>query len=97
MLSRVTVIISLILSSWTICAAEIYLPDPTDNPRDDIQIIEGRERIIYEYRVNGVLMAIKVVPRKGKPYYMVPADGKPHYESINHKKNLYPKWVILEW
>jgi len=64
---------------------------------DDIEIIEGEERTIYEYRNNGVLMMIKIVPKVGRPYYMVPADGSAHYQSLDHKKKLYPQWVIVEW
>lgn len=69
----------------------------TEDTRDDIEIVEGEDRTIYEYRTNGVLMMIKVVPKKGRPYYMVPADGSPHYEGIDKAETLYPRWVILEW
>ncbi len=70
-----------------------------DGPRksDDIEIIEGKDRTIYEYRSNGVLLLIKVVPKKGRPYYLAPADGSPHYEGLETHKNLYPQWVIVEW
>ncbi len=64
---------------------------------DDIEIVEGEQRTIYEYRNNGILMMIKIVPKVGRPYYMVPADGSAHYQSLDHKKKLYPQWVILEW
>lgn len=62
----------------------------------DVEIVSGEDRVIYEYRVNGVVTAIKVVPRSGRPYYMVPTDGSPHYE-INHDAKLYPKWILVEW
>lgn len=81
--------------------ASLVSPGPlaqSDDLRDDdIEIIEGEDRIVYEYRNNGVLMMIKVVPRVGRPYYMVPADGSAHYQNLDHKKKLYPQWVILEW
>tara|TARA_B100000029_G_C17558192_1_gene952379 strand:- start:1014 stop:1304 length:291 start_codon:yes stop_codon:yes gene_type:complete len=66
---------------------------------DDIQIIEGEEKTIYEYRNNGVLLMIKVVPKnkKRRPYYMVPGDGSAHYTSLDHHKKLYPQWVVVEW
>lgn len=76
--------------------AEELIP-PQENDADQIQIIEGEDRLIYEYRQNGVLTMIKVVPENGRPYYMVPADGAPHYESLDHKRRLYPQWVIMEW
>ncbi len=77
-------------------AEEIYLP-PAEGAADDIEIVVGEDRTIFEYRTNGILMMIKVVPEKGKPYYMVPADGSAHFESLDHNKKLYPSWVLLEW
>lgn len=70
---------------------------PGEYDEDDIEIIEGKDRTVYEYRQNGVLTMIKVVPKEGRAYYMVPADGSAHFESLDHKKNLYPQWVIVEW
>ena len=73
------------------------LASEEDEYGDPIEIIEGEDRTIYEYRQNGILTMIKIVPKKGRPYYMVPADGAPHYESLDHKRRLYPQWVIIEW
>jgi hypothetical protein len=78
-------------------ASEVYLEAPDETAADDIEIVAGEDRTIFEYRTNGILMMIKVVPRNGKPYYMVPAEGAPHFESLDHSKKLYPQWVILEW
>ncbi len=77
-------------------ASEIALPDPGNEGRD-VEIVIGDDRTIYEYRANGVLMMIKVVPKVGRPYYMVPADGSPHFTDIDHSKSLYPSWVLFEW
>ena len=46
---------------------------------------------------NGVLTMIKVVPKFGRPYYMVPADGAAHFETLEHKRRLHPQWTILEF
>ena len=86
--------IALALTGQVVAApADIEISDEFD----DIQIVEGEDKIVYEYRQNGVLMMIKVVPDKGKPYYMVPADGSAHFESLDLKKSLFPQWVIIEW
>ena len=87
--------ISMTLLSLSSEAAEALNTRAYNN--DQIEIIEGDDRVIYEYRQNGVLMMIKVVPKKGRPYYMVPADGNAHYEGLDHKRKLYPQWVVLEW
>lgn len=81
---------------WSVMAEELYLP-PAEGAADDIEIVVGEDRTIFEYRTNGILTMIKVVPEKGKPYYMVPADGSAHFESLDHSKRLYPSWVLLEW
>ena len=64
---------------------------------DVIEIIEGENQLIYEYRKNGVLTMIKVVPKNGTPYYMVPLTGAQNVEGLDHQKKLYPQWVIKEW
>ena len=73
-----------------------YLPPDAYN-EDQINIIEGENRMIYEYRQNGILTMIKVVPDKGRAYYMVPANGSPNYHGLDHERKLYPQWVIVEW
>ena len=72
-------------------------PSPEGYNEDQIVIIEGEDRLIYEYRQNGVLTMIKIVPKKGLPYYMVPLSGAQHTEGLDHQKKLYPQWVIKEW
>ena len=78
-------------------AEEVRISPPEEYPEDQIEIVEGDDRVVYEYRQNGILTMIKVVPKNGRAYYMVPADGAPHYESLDHKNKLYPQWVIVEW
>ena len=87
-----TVFISLL------CSGAFAQMSPDDFGDDDIEIVEGEDKTVYEYRQNGVLMMIKVVPEKGKglPYYMVPPGGA-HYEDLDHQKSLYPQWRIIEW
>jgi len=70
-------------------------PDPGNE--DDIEIVSGDDRIVYEYRQNGKLVAIKVVPKRGKPYYMVPADEHGLPRDLETARHLYPQWVIVEW
>lgn len=94
-------LIRFLLPCFTVLLAVAVSAAPAIDPEaeydDPIEIVETEDRTIYEYRQNGILMMIKVVPKEGRPYYMVPADGAPHYESLDHKRKLYPQWVILEW
>ena len=82
-------IIVALLATGNVSAAQAPGSEEDQEPR--ITIVEGEDR------QNGVLTMIKVVPEKGRPYYMVPADNSAHYESLDYKRKLYPQWVILEW
>jgi len=50
----------------------------------------------FEHRVNGVLKEIKVVPKVGPAYYLVPADGGAWIKE-ERSTVLVPKWVLFEW
>ena len=73
------------------------IPPVDEYDEDQIELIEGEDRLIYEYRQNGMLTMIKVVPKKGLSYYMVPLNGRESIEGLDHQKKLYPQWVIKEW
>ncbi len=62
----------------------------------DIQIRYGEDKTVYEYRVNGQLVEIKVVPKIGPAYYLVPADGG-GFERSDTSRVVVPSWKILEW
>jgi len=81
----------------TVAAEPVYIPSRAELAEGDVEIVVGEDRTVYEYRVNGRLLAIKIVPETGAPYYMVPADGGAHFESLDHKKKLYPQWVLVEF
>lgn len=78
-------------------AEPVYIPTPEELEEGQVEIVAGEDKTVFEYRVNGRLLMIKVVPKIGATYYMVPADGQPHYESLDHKKKLYPQFVIVEF
>jgi hypothetical protein len=63
----------------------------------DVEIIVGESQTVYEYRTAGRLMMIKIGPKNGRAYYMVPADGSPHFTDLDHTRKLYPQWVLFEW
>lgn len=61
-----------------------------------IVIRPGEEVVFYEYRVNGQLVEIKVVPEVGPEYYLVPADGGGWIRE-DQTEMLVPSWVIFRW
>ena len=55
------------------------------------------KRIVYEYRQNGELRMIRVVPTWGKPYYLVPRDNTKGFGDLTKADMLVPQWVIAEF
>lgn len=71
--------------------------DPAySNEEPEIVIRKGvNGEVYYDYVVNGEVVEIKVVPSKGKPYYLVPEDGS--YIRMDRSQLLIPSWVLFRW
>jgi len=80
------------LSSWA-----AGLPGDPEEGEPDIRIHHQDDNTYYEYRINGVLQEIKVVPAVGKPYYLVPSEGRDSMTRVEESTLLIPKWVIFRW
>lgn len=52
--------------------------------------------VYYEYRVNGEVKEIKVVPDIGPSYYLVPAEGGGWIRE-GETSLLVPSWVLFRW
>lgn len=63
----------------------------------DVTIVVGEERTVYEYRQGGELRMIKIVPKHGKPYYLVPRDDTRGFGDLEHADMLIPRWTIIEF
>ena len=61
-----------------------------------VTIIQQAEQTVEEYRANGKLYMIKIIPKIGIPYYLVDdlGDGKfARQESLDSGVRM-PRWVI---
>lgn len=63
----------------------------------DIVIIAEEERTIFEFRQGGELRMVRIVPRVGKPYYLVPRDQTKGFGNLERADMLLPSWVIVEF
>jgi len=86
--------------SRTLLFACVSLASTSNMASEDIRITEDKQATIEEYRSHGKLYMIKVHPKKGRPYYLVDADGD---GNLDTRKNdlqpnlLIPSWVIFSW
>jgi hypothetical protein len=67
-----------------------------DDTEPEITIRHSESSTFYEYRVNGELREIKVIPANGKEYYLVPAEGG-DFIRTDKSSLLIPKWVLFRW
>ena len=63
----------------------------------DVVIIAGKDRVVYEFRQNGQLRMVRVVPKWGKPYKLVPRDPTKGFGDLERADMLVPEWVIAEF
>lgn len=91
----VGILAALIIS---LAAVAVQAADSRVVPRGrDVTIIEGEDRTVYEYRQNGELRMIRIVPTTGRPYYLVPADDTQGYGNLEKADMLIPKWILVEF
>lgn len=79
------------------------LPDPLESGEaiePDITIVREEERVVHEYRLNGRLYMIKVIPSVGPAYYLMDQDGDGQMESRLgdiYNDTIVPQWVLFSW
>lgn len=77
--------------------AQAEVVDDSDMTEPKITISYDGDNTYYEYTIKGQLKEVKVVPKGGKPYYLVPADGSQKLIRVEESQLLIPKWVIFRW
>ncbi len=79
---------------------ELPLPLQSGEELPDITITRKGQDTIQEYRRNGKLFMIKIIPQIGPPYYMLDTNGD---GQMDVKKNDMDKntninqWLLFEW
>lgn len=90
--------VAAILAASTFVGSAVAAEDTRVSPRGrDVTIIEGEERTVYEYRQNGELRMIRIVPSTGRPYYLVPTDSTSGYGNLEKADTLIPQWILVEF
>jgi hypothetical protein len=95
---RSTVAVWLAATLAAAAAGEVRAATTDESLRGpDVTIIAEEERTIYEFRQNGQLRMVRVVPELGKPYYLVPRDPTKGFGDLERAEMLLPSWVIVEF
>ena len=67
----------------------------------EVTIVQRKDAVVQEYRINGRLYMVKVTPVVGKPYYLVDQDGDGRMEARVgdqlRQTPVVPQWVIFSW
>lgn len=65
---------------------------------ETVTIRQDGDNTYYEFRLNGEISEIKVKPKVGPEYYLIPAnDGTDDFIRRDNPEMRIPKWVILRW
>ena len=77
------------------------IPDATADPElePQVTIIRKETETVEEVRVNGELRYVKVTPKYGLPYYLVPSgNGQTYlrYDSLGSGVRA-PMWLLFSW
>ncbi|GAB2793613.1 DUF2782 domain-containing protein [Halomonas shantousis] len=89
---------ALALGLFTLFATPLVLAQQQESPTPDVTIRQEDNRTVKEYRVNGRLYAIEIVPSVGPSYYLIDDDGDGNFERSNDANDVVPpSWVLIRW
>lgn len=74
--------------------------DAEEELEPEVSIVKRGDDMVYEYRINGQLYMVRIVPRIGPAYYFIDTDGDGSLESRYNKLEpdlLVPRWMIYRW
>ncbi|WP_369600174.1 DUF2782 domain-containing protein [Hahella sp. SMD15-11] len=76
----------------------LWAVEPADSgdQAGEIVIRVEQDKTLYEYRINGELVQVRVVPKIGPEYYLIPQDDGSLRRS-DRPRVLIPSWKLLEW
>lgn len=88
----------LLLASLLALGPVAVMAEESASGEPDVTIRQDGDKTIQEYRVNGFLYAIKIIPKGGKPYFLVRADGSDgNFVRSDNPDMLIPAWEIFSW
>ncbi len=89
------ILLAVLVAAWSVC---VQAED--DGLDSKVVITPSKDKRIKEYRVNGQLYMIEIVPKKGPSYYLVDTDGDGLMESRYNRVEtdvVIPRWTLFSW
>ena len=93
------------LFAATPAGAELIDEVPSPPQIQDGEVLEGEPEVtirkkdkktVHEYRINGELYMMKVIPDHGVPYYLYREDQQSDWVNVGPNKPLaVPKWTLF--
>lgn len=71
-----------------------------DPVEPEITIVQQEDKVLYEYRdEGGRLIMVKVVPKNGRPYYLLDTDGDGELDATqwDPRSVAVQMWEIFRW
>ena len=67
-------------------------------PEPEVRTVQKGDVTHEEYRVNGRLYMIKVIPKIGPPYYLVDKEGTGEMTEVDPSTRVViPQWVLVRF
>ncbi len=91
----------LLIVVLSLTLAATALAEDIDLSEAEVTIIQDdKDQRVEEYRVNGRLYLVKVIPNSGPAYVMVDQNGDGQFDLINDDPTANPptsQWVLFKW
>ncbi|MEH6344614.1 MAG: DUF2782 domain-containing protein [Bermanella sp.] len=87
-----------LIRTYLLMACLLPLSSFAMDTEPSIIITHSEDKTFYEYSLNGQILEIKVVPKVGPTYYLVPHnDQSQGFQRQGESSLVIPKWVIFSW
>ncbi|MEJ2059832.1 MAG: DUF2782 domain-containing protein [Gammaproteobacteria bacterium] len=75
-------------------------PEERELYEPKVKIIHDKDQTIEQYSLHGQVYMVRVIPKHGKPYYLVDSDGNGSLDQRSTELSprlMIPSWVLFRW
>ncbi len=65
--------------------------------KEQVTIVQDKDQLIEIHQIDGRVYGLKVIPKNGKPYFLVDIKGDGKFIQNASDRLLVPEWVIMSW